>query len=400
MKTRLFLTFLFACAILGEVKSQTLSIEGNELSNGSVWEVVPFNLVYTNSGSQIIYTADNLADLAGKNITGLTFHFCDGGSYIYVEPSLKIYIAETNRDGFVKSAENSRYRYFDISQAKLVFDGQIVYDGETYFYDDGDIEIEFDEPFYYSGDNNLLITLSLTGVSETTSGIDYANFYLSDLEHRALTFASESQDLLSDLANLYAPRYGVSVINAPAVDFSYEAGSADADTWYSYVPAYDADLDLVGIDAYKVTADNGDNVTIERVEQAKAGEPLIVRQNGVTPTFYVASAATKATDNLLKVSDGTVVSDGSYYALAKSTWGLSQVAAGVTIPAGKVYLATEGSSRQFIGFDGITTDIQTVQPTAGTVQSAGTFDLQGRQLTGRPTSRGLYIVGGRKMVVK
>ena len=80
-----FLSFIMlACSSFLAAQAQTLSIGdfdsieewgeyGGKLYNGSSWECVPINLVYTNSGTQIILTKEELADMAGKYITAFRF---------------------------------------------------------------------------------------------------------------------------------------------------------------------------------------------------------------------------------------------------------------------------------------------------------------------------------------
>ena len=103
------------------------------------------------------------------------------------------------------------------------------------------------------------------------------------------------------------------------------------------------------------------------------------------------------------MSDGTVTGDEeTIYVLAKGTNGVGfyLVEKGSAITAGKAYLEVSGgAARQFIGFgdDNETTGIQTV---ANSQQSAANsyYDLQGRRVA-QPT-KGLYIVNGKKVVIK
>ena len=109
-------------------------------------------------------------------------------------------------------------------------------------------------------------------------------------------------------------------------------------------------------------------------------------------------------DNDLKVSDGTVTGNSStIYALDNNdTYGVGfyRVKNGVTIPAGKAYLVIGVSgAREFIGFgdDNDKTGIQTIDNGKLTNDNAY-YDLQGRRVA-QPT-KGLYIVNGKKVIIK
>ena len=97
-----------------------------------------------------------------------------------------------------------------------------------------------------------------------------------------------------------------------------------------------------------------------------------------------------------------VLGNGSIYALGKKNdiVGFYLVKTGVQIPNGKPYLqVTSGDAREFIGFadDSETTSIgDAVKSENERITSF--FDLQGRRVA-QPT-RGLYIVNGKKVVIK
>ena len=62
-------------------------------------------------------------------------------------------------------------------------------------------------------------------------------------------------------------------------------------------------------------------------------------------------------------------------------------------------IAPEGHVRAFrLNFGGDATEIETVSHEPLTNNQ--TFDLTGRRIDGVPTAKGVYIVGGRKVVVK
>ena len=73
------------------------------------------------------------------------------------------------------------------------------------------------------------------------------------------------------------------------------------------------------------------------------------------------------------------------------------------IPARKAFLALEGTAakaRSFsMVFDGEQTGISAVQ-TDATDAARGIYTLDGRKLNAEPTTKGVYIVNGKKVIVK
>ena len=78
--------------------------------------------------------------------------------------------------------------------------------------------------------------------------------------------------------------------------------------------------------------------------------------------------------------------------------GFVRVKGGVKIPAGKAYLniATPPAARDFIGFDEETTAIEAIQQNAKADNQY--FNLAGQRVA-QPT-KGLYIVNGKKVIIK
>ena len=175
-----------------------------------------------------------------------------------------------------------------------------------------------------------------------------------------------------------------------------------------YATYYNAtkSIDFTGVTAYKVSAIGTDYVTIEQITQAPANTPVIIEATeGVHNLGIIASADAIGT-NELQISDGTITTDDSYkvYALASkgdpAVVGFYLVKAGTKVPAGKCYLSVaKTSAPEFLGFDfnGETTEIADVRSKMEDGRG-DFFDLQGRKVA-QPT-KGLYIVNGRKVVIK
>ena len=180
------------------------------------------------------------------------------------------------------------------------------------------------------------------------------------------------------------------------------AVSIGDDHFASYVTTGETDFKESGIKAYTITAIESGHVTLTEIETATKGTPVIVEKEQagnwlLTPCDW----GERVSGNLLKASDGTVVANGTHYALAKKESGVGfyKVKEGLTIPEGKVYLTANAGARDFLGFTedtttGITQMEQNNQPTTDN----GIYSLSGVRVQ-NPT-KGLYISNGKKMFVK
>lgn len=136
-----------------------------------------------------------------------------------------------------------------------------------------------------------------------------------------------------------------------------------------------------------------------------AGTGYVIEAAEGTYPFAVSNEAVSVIgDNALKVSDGsvTVGAEDNIYVLAQRTdgnVGFSKVAEGVTIPVGKAYLQLSSGGKakaSFLSFGGVTA-IESVEAN-GKAGNNEYYTLQGVRTTA--PVKGLYIVNGKKVVVK
>ena len=156
------------------------------------------------------------------------------------------------------------------------------------------------------------------------------------------------------------------------------------------------------VTAYTVRYAEG-HALLTPVTEVPAGAGVIIEAVAGTYTVPAIESASALSDNDLLVSDGSVTGNGStIYALGKKSdvVGFYLVKSGETVPAGKAYLNIPGTSRDFIGFSfgGETTGIDNAQLAAGNKADGAVYNLAGQRVS-KPT-RGLYIVNGKKVVVK
>ena len=164
---------------------------------------------------------------------------------------------------------------------------------------------------------------------------------------------------------------------------------------------YPVALDLTGIEAY-TAAVSGDKVVLTSVKGKKipANTGIILEGSGDVTIPLTTEATDAISGNELKVSDGTKKGDGStIYVLASGTNGVGfyKLANNATIAAGKAYLEVAPSASSFLDIDDGTTGIDEVRSKTEEVRS-DYFDLQGRRVA-KPT-KGLYIVNGKKVIIK
>ena len=171
----------------------------------------------------------------------------------------------------------------------------------------------------------------------------------------------------------------------------------------------DLDFSATGITVYTATAGTT-SVTLNEVASGKvpANTPVVLYKAGAEGTAVnvpvAASADAIAGTNDLAVSDGTVEGNGStIYALAKKSGvvGFYLVKDGESIPSGKAYLTiASGGAPEFLGFSfGETTDLsEKVRVNSEKFATAPVYNLNGQRVA-QPT-KGLYILNGRKVVIK
>ena len=170
----------------------------------------------------------------------------------------------------------------------------------------------------------------------------------------------------------------------------------------------DCTLDVTNASVKAYTADfSATSVTLTQVTQIPARTGFILSGSAADLTLPVTSTTTTALDgnDLLGTSEALSVSGDGYYALRANDdgtkVGFAKVESQVTIPANKAYYVTTASNAP--DFFAITDDdtsitgIKTIDNGQLTMDNE-IFDLQGRRVTS--PGKGLYIVNGRKVIIK
>lgn len=168
---------------------------------------------------------------------------------------------------------------------------------------------------------------------------------------------------------------------------------------------YALNFEGTGITPYVIKAKDSESVTLEAKMTVAKDEPvLLYKDGGATKSVPVIASATAADDNLLVAGTGATVSyteQNHYYVLATvdNVTGFYR-ANNNPVPVGKAYLnAGTVNTARFLALDldGESTGIAEMQAVKS-IENGKFYNLNGQQVA-QPT-KGLYIVNGRKVVVK
>lgn len=159
------------------------------------------------------------------------------------------------------------------------------------------------------------------------------------------------------------------------------------------------DVIILGAQAYKGTVGTS-WLSLSEVSDVPANNGVIIKGS-----LYAVASTTASADmagNSLLVSDGTVTSDGTSYALSTlngtAEVGFYPVGNGIKIPAGKAYLNLSGSSVKgftFVFEDETPTAIAEIENENLKVESP-IFNLAGQRL--QKMQKGINIINGKKVL--
>jgi hypothetical protein len=172
--------------------------------------------------------------------------------------------------------------------------------------------------------------------------------------------------------------------------------------WTSYVAQEDYAIPA-GLEAYVISSLTETLAVASQIDYIPQGVPILLKRNDVTANSFdfTTGTGTAPTTNLLKVynTDKTVANREGYI-LFKDEFVLVDEG---TLPAGKVFLPLNGgnsANTRGIVIEGEgTTGIQNLVSDSE-VSHGVWYDLQGRKIDGKPIKKGVYILNGRKVVVK
>ena len=172
----------------------------------------------------------------------------------------------------------------------------------------------------------------------------------------------------------------------------------------------DLDFSTSDIEAYKVKVNEKGKATLTKVDNVPAGTPvLLYKDGGATENIPVMTGAAAVTDNDLVAGTGATVetTDGDYTNMILNNVGGNigfYFAAGQTVATNRAYLhfatslAPEASSRMVLVFGEETTGINDAKRLNNKEEITNIYNLNGQRVA-QPT-KGLYIVNGKKVIIK
>ena len=181
-------------------------------------------------------------------------------------------------------------------------------------------------------------------------------------------------------------------------------------SWCTYYNGL-ADVTVAeGTTVYTAKQNNAGGVTLTETGSRviKRGEAVLLKSADDVVLSSAADSGTGTyTDNELKGVDCETAQDANttYYVLSKvnGVFGFYKLKNTVNLGANKAYLAVAtppSLAPAYFGFDEGTTNILNTDFTDNTDKAGAWYTLDGRKLQGMPTQKGLYIVNGKKIVIK
>ena len=257
-------------------------------------------------------------------------------------------------------------------------------------------------------------TTSKIKVQESTDGTSF-----TDVEE--FTVSGKQNDVLNfETSNFFAAttRYvkiiksvhGSNVGVGPITITGCEAVTVGPAGYTTYVTKHDVEFPT-GVTGYIATAINTSTVHLDEKASVPAAAPIVIKAAAGTYALpAITTTPESVTGNLLQASDGNVTSDGSIYALAnpipedetEPVVGFYQVEDGVVIPAGKAYLESASGVKGFtFDFDDDdATGISLMEDGRSKMEDGAIYNVAGQRLGNSQLKRGIYIVNGKKVMVK
>ena len=260
------------------------------------------------------------------------------------------------------------------------------------------------------------------GVAGLTAG-QYIKMVVSDMNSRSASGAASLVEDMSTTTELYivANEDGNANINFNRYAYIKSIAVCNVVTsvpatlgtngYATFASAYPLDLTTAnlpaGVKAYKASV-SGTTVTFTELNQTvPANTGILLEGTGTSVDIPVAASGTTVTGNAFEVNTtgATFAGDDDYYyfGLVKNTLTFGKFApSSVAIPANKAYLkvlktSVDASARELnVVFGDEATGINAIPNSE--VMNNDCFDLQGRRVA-NPT-KGLYIVNGKKVIVK
>lgn len=208
--------------------------------------------------------------------------------------------------------------------------------------------------------------------------------------------------------NSKAQWWGVTRFRLVRLGDAAENVTVSAAGFATYVPSHDLNFSETSIKAYKVKVTEKGVAKLTKVDNVPAGTPVLLhKEGGATENIPMIASAGAVTENDLVAGTGdAVATDGGEYTNMILNDGEDGIgfyfAAGQTVAKNRAYLhianslAPAAASRMVMVFADETQGISAVG--ASESKAEGYYNLSGQRVA-QPT-KGLYIVNGKKVIIK
>ncbi len=168
--------------------------------------------------------------------------------------------------------------------------------------------------------------------------------------------------------------------------------------WATYVPEFAVEFNAD--EAFIIELADDSETVLTEVSSVPAGTPVLLKGAGNHTLNIITNSTTNVSNNCLKLSDGTISKDDKVYVLANGKYGVGFYLwiGNENIPFGKVYMVPNANtSREFFSLFSDATGIDDMLEKTKDMKSK-VFSLSGQRVV-QPT-KGLYIVNGKKVIIK
>ena len=349
-------------------------------------EIVSHKIVYA-----IDYAKEDMEDIPETEYTDvIPLATITAGPCIFTAYTLSL-------DGENTKSNNLKYYYFQYSDSEVIIGNGTTIDLKDYLLPTLTGE---DEVFLYNSSDQSGSIISINSENNSLTGIAYGTAVVSSRAEGVNTFMFDD----------FGYELSIKVTVQDIIDESTFASGQNYATFYNTDQAYNVPE---GLKAYIITDVNEEKGTIEMAETSvlPPNTPVLMYRTSTTVSpnyvFTKASNVEPATTKLKYTTTDKPANESSkLYVLYNGQF--VKVTSGTKILANHCYLDlanTSSGTRSYYDINGSdgTTSIREVRSEGvkGEKLADGAWhDLQGRKFTTKPTKPGLYILNGKKVVIK
>lgn len=403
-------------------------------SGDLIQNYLPTYNLYNYSVTQQIYTASEIGQAGSINSIA---YYCTSNA---VARNLDVYLVHTSKDAFDSTTD-----WIVVSESDKVFSGNVDFAQEAW------TTITLDKPFNYNGTDNLCVIVD----DNTGNWHSSMRFKVYDATNQSIVIYNDNTNYeISSISSLegyykdYKNQMVLGMSTAPAIDldvnlaadgnsasFTVPEGTVTvnyelvrlgysinvpADTYITYytdkdITVYDNDVELLTVTAVSAT-----EATVTPLTVVAAETPMLIHNSSsadktlwIVPTeethdkpaadVVTVAPEFKGTLTAKEFTDADMAAKDHYVCTGQSfVW----VRNAGSIGANKCWLevdktTTQGAPSLIIGY-GNGNDATGIAPVTGKADAevGQWYDLNGRKLNAAPTQKGVYVINGKKVVIK